>query len=101
MARPDLSQHALATEIAAADHIERLDVMRLAVVPDVERRLPGREAEAVRLVEAVGDLRQLAGARVVAIDGVASRRLRSEALQPSVGGIREPDRSVALHDDVV
>ena len=93
--------HALAVEPAAVQDVERLEVVRLAVVGHVQRALVRREAESVGLVERVGDRDRAARSRVVSPHGVPKEWPRPEALEPAVARIREPDRAVAFHDDVV
>src|SRR5215211_3849569 len=67
-------------ERVIVDDVECLQVVRGAVVGDVEDRLVGREREAVGLVERVGGDRQLLRARLVAIDDVARLGRRAKAL---------------------
>src|SRR5215211_2519221 len=111
-ARGHDGEQALPRQAAAVDDVEGLDVVRAvrvvgpgllvrAAVGDVQHMLVGREADAVRLVEAVRHDRGRSGGRVVAIDVVAEPRLGAETLEVAVARIGEPDRAVALHDHVV
>src|SRR5215204_7184701 len=92
---------ALAFDAASVDHFERLQMVRSPVVGHVQRALVRRKADAVGLVERVGDADYTARPWVVSPHGVPKEWLRPEALEPPVARVREPDRAVALDDYVV
>ena len=83
------------------DNVEGDEVMRRAVVGDVERASVRRERDPVRLVELPRNGFELARDGVETVGGVGELRRRPEALQVSVARIGEPDRAVRANGDVV
>ena len=94
-------EDATAVQAPFGADVEGNEVMRPPVVSDVERAPVRGEREAVRLVEEGRGDREVAGARVVAVERVAQLRPRAEALEVSVARVGEPDAAVAVDDDVV
>ena len=81
-----------------------LGIMGCAGVGDVEGLVVGGEAEAVGFEEVVGDLGELAGLRVDAVDRLLDFQRALVPLvvhQRAVAGIGEPDAAVGVDDGVV
>ena len=98
-------RRAVGADLETADVARPVHLMRDAGVGDIEQALVRREGEAVRPHHVGDDGRDLARARIDAIDVAAAdlRRLPVALVigVDAIGGIGEPDRAVRLHDDVV
>jgi hypothetical protein len=101
MARRPNREDAPPMEACAFVHVERDEIVRPAVVGDVEGLLVGREGEPVGLVEQIRDRCDPIGPGVVAIDEVADLGREAKALKVAVARVGEPDRAVAADNDVV
>src|SRR5690606_5922113 len=80
-------------------HPERANVPRATRVGEVEDRLVGREAEAVRLVRIGYHRRQLFGSWIQSVDGIAGR-----SPLPTTEAMRwrgKPDRTIGVNHYVI
>ena len=86
------------------DDILRFGIVSRAGVADIDLLVVGREADAVGLVEVVGDEFDFAGLGIHAIHGLLQIHLALVAFvvaEDAVAGVGEPDAAVGMHHDVV
>lgn len=70
-------------------------------IRNINRLLPGREANPIRPPKPIRHSPHAARGRVKPINLTRKLRRRPDALLIAVYGVREPDRSVRVHDHVV
>ena len=88
-------------DVVRSSGLERPRLVVGPAVADVQHGSAQGERQPVWLVEVVDHPSGRMRMRVVAVDAVANDRAGFESLKMSVARVGEPNRAVALHDDVV